>query len=135
MKKLIFYVLVAIISIVAIPVHAQKQIEVCFAQYRTTLDEYGEILQKTEEEMFCPTRIELNVETRKLTIKTKKYGTAVYTIADVEQKEDGNWMLYNSDGECFGMFTFYDGNQFGALSIKQKNNVIKNYMTKEYLYK
>ncbi len=130
MKKLII-MLVAIFSIIAIPVHAQ----VCFAQYRTVVDEYGEIVQQTEDEIYCPTRIELNVETQKLTIKTKKHGTAVYTVSSTEETEEGKYMLLDSEGEVFGMFIFYDGNKFGMLTIKQKNNVLKNYIAKEYLYK
>ena len=119
MKKLIF-ILLAIFLIIAIPVHAQ----VCFAQYRTVVDEYGEIVQQTEDEIYCPTRIEFNVETQKLTIKTKKHGTAVYTVSSTDEVEEGKYMLLDSNGEVFGMFIFYDG-KFGMLTIKQKNNVLK----------
>lgn len=130
MKKLIF-ILIAIFSIIAIPVNAQ----VCFAQYRTVVDEYGEIVQQTEDEIYCPTRIELNVETQKLTIKTKKHGTAVYTVSSTDEVEEGKYMLLDANGEVFGMFIFYDNGKFGMLTIKQKNNVLKNYIAKEYLDK
>lgn len=130
MKKLIF-MLIAIFSIIAIPANAQ----VCFAQYRTVVDEYGEIVQQTEDEIYCPTRIELNTETQKLTIKTKKHGTAVYFVSSTDEVEEGKYMLLDANGEVFGMFIFYDNGKFGMLTIKQKNNVLKNYIAKEYLYK
>ena len=128
MKKLIF-ILIAIFSIIAIPANAQ----VCFAQYRTVVDEYGEIVQQTEDEIYCPTRIELSVETQKLTIKTKKHGTAVYFVSSTDEVEEGKYMLLDANGEVFGMFIFYDNGKFGMLTIKQKNNVLKNYIAKEYL--
>lgn len=121
MKNRFKFIIIMVMAIVCtMTANAQKY--VYFATHRAVIDEYGEMLQKTTKEAYCPTRIELDMDAKTLFIKTKTHGSVSYTFSDFDFYNKSVWLLNEKDEKIGGIvFEDTDLTHFQVLGIYRKD--------------
>lgn len=135
MRNRIKFIIIMVMAIVC-TMTANAQKDVYFATHRFVQDEYGEILPNRRlNEAYCPTRIEVNKNTKTLLIKTKTRGTVSYKYKCINWEEtdiDERLCFYNAKLELIGCLVFdgsgFNDSSFKGLFICRKNDTMVMYV-------